>query len=159
LVLLEFQDRARWDDRLIALGFHHFDLSMSGDEVTEYHAQAAIAATYARAQDPHSVDWQLILTFYDQLLSLNPSSVVALNRTVVVAKVHGPAQALTLLRPLADDPKLQGYYLLSAVRGNLLLEMGEFSEAARCFEAALKCSCSEPERRFLQRKLDSSTAT
>jgi RNA polymerase sigma-70 factor (ECF subfamily) len=149
LILLEHQDRGRWDQRLIALGFQHFDRSISGDAVSEYHVQAAIAATHARAVDPQSRDWTVILDLYDQLLALNGSPVVALNRAVAVAKVRGPAEALAALEPLAGDPKLLGYYLLLAVRGHLLLELGRPTAAAACFRAALECPCSEPERRFL----------
>ncbi len=94
LVLLEFQDRSRWDQRLIALGFRHFDLSIAGEEVSEYHVQAAIAATHARATDPLSVDWPLILSMYDELVEMNPSPVVRLNRAVAVAKVRGSAAGL-----------------------------------------------------------------
>ena len=154
LILLEHQDRSRWDQRLIALGFHHFDRSMAGDEVSVYHVQAAIAATHARAEDPQSRDWPMILDLYDDLLALNPSPVVALNRAVAVARVRGAAEALAAVEPLRDDPKLRGYYLLLAVRGHLLLELGRRPEAAACFEAALECPCSEPERRFLRRKLE-----
>ena len=153
LILLEYQDRSRWDQRLIALGFHHFDRSIAGDEVSEYHVQAAIAATHARAVDPKSRDWPMILELYDQLLAMNPSPVVALNRAVAVAKVRGAAEALAALEPLENDPKLRDYYLLLAVRGHLLLELGRRTEAAACFRAALDCPCSEPERRFLRRKL------
>jgi RNA polymerase sigma-70 factor, ECF subfamily len=158
LVLLESQDRNRWDQHLIALGFHHFDLSMSGDQVTEYHAQAAIAATHARAGDAESINWPLILEFYDQLLAINASPVVALNRAVAVAKVHGPAQALAEIEALESEPKLRAYYLWLAVRGHLLLELGRPAEAAKQFRAALECPCSEPERRFLHRKLEESEA-
>ena len=156
LILLEHQDRSRWDQRLIALGFHHFDRSMAGDEVSVYHVQAAIAATHARAADPQSRNWPMILDLYDDLLALNPSPVVALNRAVAVARVRGPAEALAAVEPLRDDPKLRGYYLLLAVRGHLLLELGRRPEAAACFQAALECPCSEPERRFLRRKLQAS---
>jgi RNA polymerase sigma-70 factor, ECF subfamily len=155
LVLLEDQDRGRWDPQLIGLGFHHFDRSMAGDEVSEYHVQAVIAATHARASVSSSLDWPLILHLYDQLLAINPSPVVALNRAVAVAKVHGPAEGLAAIAPLENDPKLRDYYLLLAVRGHLLLELGRRAEAANSFRAALGCPCSEPERRFLQRKLDS----
>ena len=154
LVLFEDQDHALWDQHLIGLGFHHFDQSMAGDEVSEYHAQAAIAATYARAADAQSVDWSMILRLYDQFLAINPSPVVALNRAVVVAKVEGPAQALAAIAPLQNNTKLRDYYLLPAVRGHLLLELGRQAEAATSFRAALECPCSEPERRFLRRKLE-----
>ena len=95
LILLEDQDRARWDQGLIAMGFHYFDLSMAGDQVSEYHAQAAIAATHARAESLQAVDWAVILQLYDQLLAISGASpVVALNRAVAVAKVHGAAEGL-----------------------------------------------------------------
>jgi RNA polymerase sigma-70 factor (ECF subfamily) len=126
---------------------------MSGDGVSEYHVQAAIAATHARASVSASRDWPLVLYLYDQLLAINPSPVVALNRAVAVAKVHGPAEALDAIAPLENDPKLHDYYLLLAVRGHLLLELGRRTEAAASFRAALACPCSEPERRFLRRKL------
>ena len=154
LVLFEYQDHGRWDQELIGLGFHHFDLSMSGDEVSEYHPQAAIAATYARAQNAKSVDWEMILGLYDQFLAINPSPVVALNRAVVIGKVQGPEEALSAMAPLENNSKLRGYYLLPAVRGHLLLELGRCKEAADSFRAALERPCSEPERRFLRRKLE-----
>jgi RNA polymerase sigma-70 factor (ECF subfamily) len=156
LVLLESQDRNRWDRRLIAVGFHYFDRSMRGDEVSEYHVQAAIAATHARAGDAESIDWPMILELYDQLMAINPSPVVALNRAVAVERVHGASQALAQIEELGRDPKLRDYYLLLAVRGHLLLRLGRAAEAAREFRAALDLPCSEPERRFLRRKLEQS---
>jgi RNA polymerase sigma-70 factor, ECF subfamily len=126
LVLLEAQDRGRWDPRLIALGFHHFDRSMAGDESSEFHVQAAIAATHARASHLQAIDWPVILRLYDQLLAINPSPVVALNRAV--AKVHGAAAALRAIEPLEGNPKLRNYYLRLAVRGHLLLELGRHAE-------------------------------
>jgi RNA polymerase sigma-70 factor (ECF subfamily) len=154
LILLEAQDRSRWNRQLISLGFFHFDRSIAGEHVSEYHVQAAIAATHARASDPQSRDWPLILEMYDQLFALNASPVVALNRAVALAKVRGAAAALEAIEPLVSDPQLAGYYLLLAVRGHLLLELGRPAEAADCFRAALECPCSEPERRFLRRKLE-----
>ena len=154
LILLEDQDRSRWDERLIALGFRHFDLSIAGDQVSEYHIQAAIAAIYTRAADLRSIDWPAVLELYDQLLAISGASpVVALNRAVAVAKVHGPAEALTEIEVLRGNPQLRDYYLLLAVCGHLLEEQGRHEEAADCWRAALACRCSEPERRFLRRKL------
>jgi RNA polymerase sigma-70 factor (ECF subfamily) len=155
LVLLEDQDRSRWDDRLIALGFRHFDRSMAGDEVSEYHVEAAIAATHARALDPQSADWPTILELYDQLHAINASPVIALNRAVALSKVRGPAEALEALAPIERDPRLTHYHLLLAVRGQFLLDLGRRSEAADAFRGALECMCSEPERRFLTQKLES----
>jgi RNA polymerase sigma-70 factor (ECF subfamily) len=153
LVLLESQDRGRWDQQLIALGFHHFDRSMGGEEISEYHVQAAIAATYARAAAEQTINWSVILRLYDQLLGISASPVVELNRAVAVAKVHGPEAALAAIEPLEQNPKLRHYHLLLAVRGHLLLKLGRHEEAATSFRAALECRCSEPERRFLLGKL------
>ncbi len=154
LVLLDDQDRSRWDGRLTALGFHHFDRSMAGDEVSEYHVHAAIAATHARSAAERATDWPLILQLYDQLLALNASPVVELNRAVAVAKVYGAGPALASIEALENDPKLRDYYLRLAVRGHLLLEVGKREEAAACFRAAMGCACSEPERRFLKKRLE-----
>lgn len=153
LILLEQQDRSRWDYGLISLGFYHFDRSMAGDEVSEYHVQAAIAATHARAPDGESINWSIILTLYDQLLAINSSPVVALNRVVAVSRLHGPQRALADLHALESDPALRNYYLLLAVRGHLLLDCRRFCEAADSFRNALECPCSGPERRFLKNKL------
>jgi RNA polymerase sigma-70 factor, ECF subfamily len=153
LILLEDQDRGRWDQRLIAIGFHHFDRSMAGDEVSEYHVQAAIAATHARAENREAVDWPMILGLYDQLYAMNRSPVVALNRAVAIARVRGAAEALESIEPLGGEVKLRGYYLFLAVRGHLLLELGRRAEAVECFAEALNCRCSEPERRFLRRRI------
>jgi len=96
----------------------------------------------------------LILELYDQLLSLNASPIVALNRAVAIAKVHGPADALAAVAPLDRDPKLRHYHLLLAVRGQLLLDLGRSREAADAFRTALTCACTEPERRLLTRRLE-----
>ena len=143
---------------LIALGFRHFDRSMNGDEVSAFHAQAAIAATQARALTPEMLDWALILEFYDQLAAIDPSPVVALNRAVAVAKARGAADGLAAVAGLGRDPKLRHYHLLMAVRGQLLAELGRTAEAARSYEAALECEgVSEPERRFLRRRCEAVT--
>ena len=153
LILLQDQNRSLWDQSLIGLGFHYFDRSIAGDSVSEYHAQAAIAAAHARAPDLQSTDWPMILSLYDDLLALTASPVVELNRAVALAKVRGPAEALAAIQALGSNSRLRDYYLLLAVRGHLLLELGRLAEAAASFRAALACRCSEPERRFLRRKL------
>jgi hypothetical protein len=87
-------------------------------------------------------------------VSINASPVVALNRAVALAKVHGPAAALATVAALEHDPKLRHYHLLLAVRGQLLLDLGRGREAADAFRAALTCACTEPERRLLRRRLE-----
>jgi RNA polymerase sigma-70 factor, ECF subfamily len=154
LVLLEEQDRGLWDGGLIGIGFTYFELSMRGDEVSVWHVQAAIAATYATAGTPDEIDWAAILGHYDQLLRMQPSPVVALNRAIAVMRVHGAAAGLNELRPLQGHAAMKGYHLLPAVRGQMLVEVGRLAEAEAEFEAALDCRCSEPERRFLRKRLE-----
>ena len=153
LVLLEEQDRTLWDNALIALGFSYFDKSIAGNEISVWHIQAAIAATYASAESSETIDWPAILEHYDQLLVMAPSPIVALNRAVVVMKVHGAEASLTALAPLEKDDALRRYHLLPAVRGRVLAELGRFPEAEVAFSAALECDCTKPEKRFLQRQL------
>jgi len=153
IVLLEAQDRARWDQRLIAIGFRHFESSMAGDDVSEYHVQAAIAATHARVAES-GVDWPTILGLYDQLMKIRNSPVIELNRAVALSKVRGPAEALAAVEKLERNPSMKHYHLLLAVRAQFLLELGRKIEAAESYRAALGCRCSEPERRFLRRKLE-----
>jgi RNA polymerase sigma-70 factor (ECF subfamily) len=151
IVLLDQQDRGQWDPGLIALGFAHFERSAAGPVMTVYHLQAAIAAVHAGG--PAVTPWDSVLRLYDDLLVLNPSPVVALNRAVALAKVAGPSRGLEAIASLESDPALANYFLLPAVRGRLLAEMGDRVRAAAAFRAALERPCSEPERRWLVRRL------
>jgi RNA polymerase sigma-70 factor (ECF subfamily) len=153
LVLLEEQDRTLWDDNLIALGFSYFDRSITGDTLSEWHIQAAIAATYVSAASSAEIDWPSILNHYDQLMEITDSPVVALNRAVVVMKVHGAEASLAALTPLEENAALQKYHLLPAMRGHALAALGRRDEAKAAFTAALQCDCTLPEKRFLQRQL------
>ncbi len=153
LVLLEEQDRKLWDEDLIALGFSYFDRSIAGDEISEWHVQAAIAATYASAASSAEIDWGCILEHYDQLMEMTDSPVVALNRAVVVMKVHGAEASLAALAPLAENHALQKYHLLFATQGHVLAALGRLEEAKAAFLASLECDCTLPEKRFLQRQL------
>lgn len=153
LILLEDQDRTLWDQKLIALGFHHFSECAGGERMSGYHVQAAIAATHAGAS-ANGVNWGVVLGLYDQLMEVSPSPVVALNRAVAISKLNGPQVALDALRPFLADRTLRNYYLLPAVQGHFLLNLGKKEEAAECFRRAGELPCSEPEKRFIQRKLD-----
>jgi RNA polymerase sigma-70 factor (ECF subfamily) len=153
MVLLEEQDRALWDRRLSAMGFAHLERSIAGSEKTSYHLQAAIAAIHAASPSYAGTDWRSMLGIYDELMAVNPSPVVALNRAVVQARVEGPASALRAIERLEEDPALRDYYLLPSVRGALLEQVGDDKGAAMAFEEALKRRCSDPEKRFLRRRL------
>ena len=153
LVLLEDQDRTKWDPQLIAVGFHHFGLSASGPVETAYHLQAAIAAAHAGTREASATPWRQILDLYDHLLAVCPTPVVVLNRAVALSKIEGAAAALDAIRPLDDDPALRGYYLLPSVKGRLLEDLQRPREAAEAYREALSRPCSEPERRFLVGRL------
>lgn len=153
LVRLTDQDRRLWDRRLIHRGFAHLERAAAGDHLTAYHLQAAIAAQHAAAPDSGATDWPAILDLYDQLLELNRSPVVALNRAVALARVEGPEAALAALAEIEGHPAVAGYYLFHATRGELLREIGPSEAAARAFRRALTCPASGPERRFLEGKL------
>jgi RNA polymerase sigma-70 factor (ECF subfamily) len=151
LVLLEDQDRTLWDRRLISLGFSYLDKSVAGREITPYHVQAAIAAAHAGARSSNETRWDVILQLYDDLLILNPSAPVRLNRAVALWKVRGLDEALAELDGLEEDPSLRDYYLLPAVKGRLHAARGDHGAARRNFLEALARPCSEPERRLLMR--------
>jgi RNA polymerase sigma-70 factor (ECF subfamily) len=153
LVRLEDQDRSRWDPRLVALGFAHLERSMTGDRESPFHLQAAIAATHASAQSGSSTDWATILDLYDALAAIDGSPIVRLNRAVAVSKVRGAAAGLAALAPLGREPALRRYYLLPAVRAELLARAGLAAQARRAYRNALACPCSSPERRFLEARL------
>lgn len=156
LLLLHEQDRSLWDRRRIAHAFAHFERAAGGDEVSEYHLQAAIAAHHASAPGVDETDWTAVLGLYDELYALNPSPIVALNRAVALARVRGPRAGLEALAAIDEHPSVEGYYLLPATRGELLLQVGEPEAAAKSYRQALERPCSEPERRFLAKKLASS---
>jgi RNA polymerase sigma-70 factor (ECF subfamily) len=153
LVRLDDQDRARWDPLLVKLGFSHLDQSMSGDVESAFHLQASIAAVHASAQHASATDWLAILELYDRLLALEPTPVVRLNRAVAVARVHGARAGLRVLEPLARHPAMRDYYLLPAVRADLLAMVGRRVDAKLAYRQALRRPCSMPERRFIESRL------
>jgi RNA polymerase sigma-70 factor (ECF subfamily) len=152
IVLLEDQDRSRWDARLIALGFAHLAMSAEGPRMSAYHAQAAIAAIHAGAPSAAATNWRAILAGYDDLMAIAPSPVVALNRAIALSKTDGAAAGLAAVEAVEDAPELAGYHLLWSVKGRLLAEAGRIHEARACYARALALPCSEPERRFLERR-------
>ncbi|MCI0663742.1 MAG: sigma-70 family RNA polymerase sigma factor [Acidobacteria bacterium] len=157
LSLLAEQDRSLWDKRLIDRGYWHLDRSALGDEFTDYHLQAAIAACHAAATSYQLTNWEEIVQLYNMLVELNPSPVVALNRAVAIAKWHGAAAGIHELEKIIEHPLLQHYYLLPATMGELWSELGEQMKAADYYRQALDCPCSEPERRFLSKRLEAAS--
>lgn len=153
LLLLEEQDRTRWDRTRITEGFHYFDRSARGTQISTYHLQAAIAAAHASAPSLDDTDWPQIASLYDQLLQLNPSPVVILNRAVAIARRDGAPAGLREIETIRHHPALSNYYLLHAVMAWLHEQTGEFSEAEWHYRSALACRTNQPEQRFLSRRL------
>ena len=154
LVLLADQERTKWDHKLIAEGFHYLQLAAVGETVTGFHLEAGIAACHAAAPDYDATNWDRILEYYDALVSLNNSPVIALNRAVAVAMVEGASAGLAALDELIGNAHLQRYYLYHATRGELLIRLKQFDSARDAFAAALELTSSEPERRFMRKKID-----
>jgi RNA polymerase sigma-70 factor, ECF subfamily len=153
LVVLADQDRGLWDRDLIAEGQAIVRRCLARSRPGPYQIQAAINAVHSDAPAAAVTDWRQILQLYDQLLSLAPSPVVALNRAVAVAEVDGPDVALALV----DGLDLGGYHLFHAIRADLLRRLGRDSEAALAYEAAIARTENAAERDFLQRSRQSLT--
>jgi RNA polymerase sigma-70 factor, ECF subfamily len=149
LVLLASQDRARWDQALIAEGQDLVRRCLRRGQPGPYQIQAAINAVHSDAATAAATDWGQILQLYDQLVILAPGPVVALNRAVAVAEVQGPAAALTLV----DGLDLDRYYLYQAIRADLLRRLGRPGEAAEAYEIALALTGNAAERAYLAARL------
>jgi len=153
LVLLDEQDRRRWDRQQITEGLSLVEQALRAGRPGPYALQAAIAALHAQAATPEATDWPQIAALYGVLSRLYPSPVIELNRAVAVAMVDGPAAGLKLIDALAARGELKEYRMLHAARADLLRRLGRRAEAAAAYRAALRLSLSEPERRFLNRRL------
>ncbi|WP_405510638.1 RNA polymerase sigma factor [Streptomyces anulatus] len=152
-VLLEDQDRGRWDRPMIEEGRALVVRALTGGPAGPYGVQAAIAALHDEAADVAATDWPQIVALYDVLLTLTPSPVVALNRAVAVAMRDGPGAGLALLDALAGEPRLRAYPPYAVARGDLLGRLGRDGEAAAAYREALELTGTEPERAALRRKL------
>ncbi len=148
LVLLADQDRSRWDPALIAEGQALVRRCLRRNQPGPYQLQAAINAVHSDAPVASATDWRQIVQLYDQLLSLAPSPVVALNRAVAVAEVDGPAAALALV----DRLDLDGYHLFHAVRADLLRRLSRTTEADQAYAAAIARTDNAAQRAFLERR-------
>jgi RNA polymerase sigma-70 factor, ECF subfamily len=152
LVLLEEQDRSRWDHQQIAEALPLVEEALRGG-AGPFAVQAAIAAVHCRAKRAEDTDWPQIVRLYDLLERLQPSPIVSLNRAVAVAMVDGPQPALALIDALAASGDLDNYHLLHAARADLLRRLGSSGEAAKSYARALALVTNESERRFLERRL------
>jgi RNA polymerase sigma-70 factor, ECF subfamily len=146
-VLLLDQDRSRWDWLLVGRGLAALERAYAvGGAIGPYTLQAAIAACHARARVAEDTDWERIVALYDALAQVMPSPVVELNRAVAVGMAFGPAPALELVDRLLEEPALDGYHLLPAVRGDLLEKLGRPEEARAELERAARLTANERQR-------------
>jgi RNA polymerase sigma-70 factor (ECF subfamily) len=151
LVLLEDQDRSRWDHDMIDQGLALLEQGHDLSALGPYQLQAAIAAVHARAPRPEDTDWPQMAALYETLSAAVPSPVVELNRAVAVAMADGPERGLRMLEPLAEA--LDGYHLFHSARADLLRRLDRFDEAGSAYERALELVTNPQERRFLERRL------
>jgi RNA polymerase sigma-70 factor (ECF subfamily) len=150
LIPLPEQDRGLWDPDLIEEGQALVRRCLARNQPGPYQVQAAINAVHSDAGTAADTDWRQILALYDQLLVLTPTAVVALNRAVAVAELHGPQPALALI----DALPLERYYLYHAIRADLLRRLGRTDESARAYRAAIDRTENGAEAALLQRRLD-----
>jgi RNA polymerase sigma-70 factor, ECF subfamily len=157
LLLLEEQDRSRWDRAVIAEGHRLVVEALRGGPPGRFALQAAIAALHATAPTYADTDWEQVLVLYGELLKVWPSPVVALNRAVAVAMVDGPAAALAQISGLERENDLSGYRYLPAIKADLLRRLERFDEAAGAYREALDLVDNEAERLFLEGRLKECT--
>jgi len=159
VVLLDDQDRSRWDQSEITQGLALVDKSLRvPGQPSPYTVQAAIAALHVRAGENEPKDWRQIVGLYEVLLRLQPTPVIELNHAVAVSMVDGAARALNLVNSLAARGKVTEYHLLHAARGRFLHQLGRLEEAREAYRTALRTATLEPERRLLAARLAELTA-
>ncbi len=153
LVLLEEQDRRRWDQDAIGEGVDLVERALKRGRVGPYQIQAAIAALHARADTPEATDWEQIAALYSVLKRMVPTPVIRLNHAVAVAMARGPEVGLRRLEALAREGELDRYHLFHAARANLLVRAHRESDALAAYKEALKVCSNDVERRFLEDRI------
>jgi RNA polymerase sigma-70 factor (ECF subfamily) len=147
------QERSQWDQQLVDEGLKLLDLSATGDRLSPYHIEAAIAAVHATASRTEDTDWGMIVSLYDTLLSIQPSPVVALNRAIAVAQRDGPERGLEELGAILNGDRLSDYPFYAAALGELELRLGRYESAKEHFQSARNMARSPMERQFLTQRL------
>src|SRR5947208_366613 len=153
LILLDQQDRSRWNQELIAEGSALVEQALASRRFGPYTLQAAIAAVHAEAARAADTDWAQIVGLYDVLLRVEPSPVVELNRAAAVAMRDGPEAGLALIDAILVRGDLEEYHLAHSARAELCRRLGRVEEARASYQRALELTRQEPERRFLERRL------
>jgi RNA polymerase sigma-70 factor (ECF subfamily) len=152
IILLEDQDRGRWNRDMIAEGLALIEKALRHRRSGPYQIQAALAGVHAQAARPEDTDWSEIDQLYASLERLQPSPVVTLNRAVAVSKLHGPQAALAMIEPLAEP--LGGYFHFFGVKGGLLMQLGRIEEARVAFDQAIALAHTPAEAAHIRLHLD-----
>src|SRR5205823_6282960 len=150
---LEEQDRSIWNQVLIARGMQHLSMSAAGDELSAYHLQAGIAACHCAATDYQSTDWPQILSLYDRLVEADHSPVLALNRSVAIAQVHGPRAGIEAIAAIQNQRSLASYYLFYAVLAEFEAQLNNFRSAADHLRKAMRLTELKSEQSLLSKRL------
>jgi RNA polymerase sigma-70 factor (ECF subfamily) len=150
-VLLRDQDRTKWDRALIGEGHAIVRARIRRGRPGPFQLQAAIQAVHCEADSFEATDWQQIVVLYDQLYSVMPTPVVALNRAIAIGETDGPGAALTALDAIAPD--LDNYHLMHAARGATLRRLGQRDAAKAAFERAARLAVTEADRQFLEQQI------
>lgn len=150
---LKDQDRSLWNQTMIARGLLHLAESADGEELTEYHLQAGIAACHATAADDASTNWPRILAHYDHWTTMNDSLVIVLNRAVALAKVDGAQAGIDAVEAIRHQPPMRDYYLVHSVLGEFEAQLNRFQTAADHFRRALQLAEVKSEQLFLSDRL------
>ncbi len=153
LLRLQEQDRSLWNKAMIARGMFHIVRSMSGNEISEYHLQAGIAACHCNAKDYAATDWAKILELYDRLMEFDDSPVVALNRAVALAEVRGAQAGVEAIGRIQNLQSLESYHLLYAVLGEFESRLNHAHAAAAHFRKSLQLAEIKSEQEFLSKRL------
>lgn len=153
ILRLKEQDRSRWDASLIGHGMMHLHRAAAGDELSKYHLQAGISACHCMAPDYASTDWTSILGLYNRWMQIDASPVVALNRAVAVANVHGPQEGIDAVESIPNRKHLDAYYLVYAVLGEFEAQLGNQRGAIYNFRKAQRLTDVTSEHAFLEKRL------
>jgi RNA polymerase sigma-70 factor (ECF subfamily) len=155
IILLPFQDRSKWNQRLIAKGNEYMAKASFGNHVTSYHVEAAIAYEHCIAKTYEETNWPLILDYYTWICIFYPSPVTELNKVVAVLQVYGAADALKELQGIREKSKLESYYLYYSILGEIHLKLNNTVLANEYFEKAISLASSEIEKKMLRQKMAS----
>jgi RNA polymerase sigma-70 factor (ECF subfamily) len=153
LILLENQDRSLWNREQIAEGVALLEKALQSRRFGSYTLQAAIAAVHAEAESPAATDWRQVVALYNQLVRIQPSPVVHLNRAVAIAMRDGPEAGLAQIDAILEHGELTNYYLAHSARAEMYRRLGRTAEARSSYEKALALTQQEPERQFLQERI------